>query len=55
MKVGEAVVYKDLEHPDDSQLDGCFKQGRLFGYGIMENLQTGDKYTGMFKDGNRSG
>ena len=40
--------YKNLEHPDNSFLNGVFKKGRLYGWGRIDFL-NGGVYEGMFK------
>ena len=56
-------IFKSMKQPDtradsskkkDNNLNGRFYKGRLCGYGMVEYV-GGDNYTGMFKDGKRSG
>ena len=49
-------LFKNKKYPDKTKdhLNGFFKNGRLCGYGICE-YKGDDLYTGMFKDGKRSG
>lgn len=52
-------VFKSMKHPEGKKPEigkenGQFYKGRLCGFGKVEYV-GGDSYTGMFKDGKRSG
>ena len=47
-------VYRNLDHPENSSLNGFFSKGKLVGYGRIHFIDDG-VFEGVFKDGKRSG